>query len=1142
MDLLSLQPLTSNNVQIEVIALSNSATVLGSFPVENLTDIALGVWQRFGQSMTMPIDTQKARVQITTQGLTSKVMFDNLLLERAQGWPRPPLPISQLDGHEFRTLQPTLAWSDISNATAFRLQIATDQSFTKPIKNIKVSSLTYTVPNGLVYDTRYFWRVRAINGVGGGGWSHVFSFILRQPPNHYGSEFESHSLEPLWSWVREDSSRWQFDGPLNRRRNGYLGISTQAGDLRNSNNAKNLLLRPSPSGDFEMMTTVNFWGVPNSNAQQGGLLLYQDDDNYMKLMRIYDQGHKLEFLAENSGLLIEKVDIAQADPLPIKLVRIGDTYSAFYSVDGLTWHKLGQTVSASWPQPYMGVTAYDVASPTSVTAYFDWFRVQRPCYTLAVDTWPFNGGTATVQTDNLCGTNRYYPDSTLTIQATPAIGYEFSGWTGSVSGTTNPAVITLNQHSRITANFKLIEYRVNAITNPPEGGSIIRTPDQSTYHYGDLMTLTAIATTGWDFIGWSGDITGNGLEQTLTVTANHDVLANFVPVQYTVNATAKPPEGGSISYTPDQSAYHHGDQITLTAVPSSGWSFTGWSGDVTGNALEQTLKVTGNHSIQANFAPVQYTINTTANPPKGGSIIHTPNQSTYHHGDLVTLIAVPSSGWSFTGWSGDITGNGLEQILKVTGNHSVQANFAPVQYTINTTANPPKGGSIIHTPNQSTYHHGDQITLTAVPSSGWSFTGWSGDVAGNGLEQTLTVTANHDVQANFVPIQYKVNATAKPSEGGTISYTPDQSAYHHGDQITLTAVPSSGWSFTGWSGDITSNALEQTLKVTGNHSVQANFVPIQYTVNATAKPSEGGSISYTPDQSAYHHGDLVSLTAVPSSGWSFTGWSGDVTGNGLEQTLTVTGNHIIQANFVSTQYTVNATANPPEGGSIIHTPNQSTYHHGDLITLTAVTATGWSFTGWSGDITGNGLEQTLTVTGNHDIQANFVQIQYLVNAKINPPEGGSIIRTPDQSIYHQGDLITLTAVPSSGWSFTGWSGDITGNALAQTLTVANNHVFTATFAQHTYSLTLQIEDGSGASQGGAVLPTPTGPYSHGQEVTLQAIPELGWRFVKWSGDLLQGESLREPTLTVTITEDASYIAHFAPDGQSLRLYLPWIRR
>jgi hypothetical protein len=202
--------------------------------------------------------------------------------------------------------------------------------------------------------------------------------------------------------------------------------------------------------------------------------------------------------------------------------------------------------------------------------------------------------------------------------------------------------------------------------------------------------------------------------------------------------------GGSVTKNPNQATYPEGTVVTLTAVPNLGWSFNAWSGDASGSVSPTTVTMTGNKVVTATFTQNQYTL--TISVVGHGSVTKNPNQATYTYGSIVTLTAVPDSGWSFVSWSGDASGSSLTTTVTITGNKAVTATFTD-QYTL--TINILGDGSVIKNPNQVTYAYNTVVTLTAVPDTGSTFTGWSGDASGTSLTTTVTMTSNKVVAATF---------------------------------------------------------------------------------------------------------------------------------------------------------------------------------------------------------------------------------------------------------------------------------------------------------------------------------------------------------------------------------------------------------
>ncbi len=54
---------------------------------------------------------------------------------------------------------------------------------------------------------------------------------------------------------------------------------------------------------------------------------------------------------------------------------------------------------------------------------------------------------------------------------------------------------------------------------------------------------------------------------------------------------------------------------------------------------------------------------------------------------------------------------------------------------------------------------------------------------------------------------------------------------------------------------------------------------------------------------------------------------------------------------------------------------------------------------------------------------------------VNTVGQGQVTVNPDQSSYDSGTVVTLTAVPSSGWEFQGWSGAVSGSANPTSVTM-----------------------------------------------------------------------------------------------------------
>jgi hypothetical protein len=412
-----------------------------------------------------------------------------------------------------------------------------------------------------------------------------------------------------------------------------------------------------------------------------------------------------------------------------------------------------------------------------------------------------------------------YPQGTsVTLTATPNAGYQFSGWSGDVVSTINPITVVMNGNKNIVANFTLlpVNYTLSVIAT---NGTV--SPSSGTYPQGTSVTLTATPNAGYQFSGWSRDVVSTINPITVVMNGNKNIVANFtlLPVNYTLSVIAT---NGTV--TPSSGTYPQGTSVTLTATPSAGYQFSGWSGDVVSTINPITVVMNSNKNIVANFTlvPVNYTLSVTA---INGTV--TPSSGTYPQGTSVTLTATPNAGYQFSGWSGDVVSTTNPITVVMNSNKNIVANFTllPVNYTLSVTAT---NGTV--SPSSGTYPQGTSVTLTATPNAGYQFSGWSGDVVSTINPITVVMNGNKNIVANFIllPVNYTLSVTAA---NGTV--TPSNGTYLQGTSVTLTATPSAGYQFSGWSGDVVSTTNPINVVMNGNKNIVAKFVIITSTSEVT---------------------------------------------------------------------------------------------------------------------------------------------------------------------------------------------------------------------------------------------------------------------------------------------------------------------
>jgi pectate lyase len=192
-----------------------------------------------------------------------------------------------------------------------------------------------------------------------------------------------------------------------------------------------------------------------------------------------------------------------------------------------------------------------------------------------------------------------YPSGTVvTLTATPAAGFVFSGWSGDLGGSASPTTITMSANRTVTATFTPTSPGPFTLNVSVTGtGTVTRSPNQATYPSGTVVTLTANAGAGFRFVDWSGNLAGTANPATIVMNANKNVVANFAPVTGNPNfglfgfAATGPGTTGGGNLAPVN--VNNLDQLR-TLAGQAGPAVIRITGTITGN---ESIRVESNKSI-----------------------------------------------------------------------------------------------------------------------------------------------------------------------------------------------------------------------------------------------------------------------------------------------------------------------------------------------------------------------------------------------------------------------------------------------------------------------------------------------------------------------------------------------------------------
>ena len=466
------------------------------------------------------------------------------------------------------------------------------------------------------------------------------------------------------------------------------------------------------------------------------------------------------------------------------------------------------------------------------------------------------------------------------VTAVPDEGYGFIKWSDGVTTATRTDT-NITQHLSVTAEFGR---KITLSYSAGEGGTVQGETTQELIEGTAGTSVTAVPNEGWYFVSWTDGVDTPTRTDTPSYHGNSTVSfkATFAPyhtVKYIVYG-----EGGTIQGDTTQLVKPEETPTAVTAVPDEGYKLKGWYEDSVsdGNLLVAAGETfsggpiwyygDGTTTYYVAFEPIEYIC--TYYAATGGTVNGSANRcdsiATVLTGYATAeILAVPESGYVFTGWSDGRTDNPRVDIIDPDNPQTVTvtARFAR-GYTLTYTAG--AGGTITGASIQGVPAGEDGTEVTAVPNAGCSFVRWSDGVM-TATRKDTNVTSDLSVTAEFSRGSFTLSYVA--GEGGTIEGTTEQSVLAGDSGTAVTAVPNEGYAFVRWSDGVTT-ATRTDTDVAGNISVTAEFASL---CHLTYVAGEGGTIEGETVQSVPVGGSGTAVTAVPNEGYTFVRWSDGLT-------------------------------------------------------------------------------------------------------------------------------------------------------------------------------------------------------------------------------------------------------------------------
>ena len=564
--------------------------------------------------------------------------------------------------------------------------------------------------------------------------------------------------------------------------------------------------------------------------------------------------------------------------------------------------------------------------------------------------------------------------SEVELKATPAIGSEFTGWSGAGCSGTGACKVKMSAAEEVTATF---------VKEGP-------------------LAFHKLA---------------------VSVTGEGEVSAGSGTISGCTSSGGPSCEG----------EYEEDAHVLLTETPGSNAEFAGWGTPQCDESTQSTCEIaigSGDEAVAASFKPKpkpKFKLTVSKTGSGQGTLTSTPAgincgtgagcEAEYEEGVEVELHQSPAAGSEFKEWSGACAGAATCKVA-MSAAKAVGAVFAPIPRTLSITKAGTGTGEVKCKANggsagacAASYPNATAVELIATANAGSSFAGFSAATGSAASCATspcaFTIEANSAVTATFnvvVKPKFKLTVSKTGSGQGTVTSTPAgincgtgagcEAEYEEGVEVELHQSPASGSEFKEWTGAC---AGAGTCKVTMSaaKAVGAVFAPIPRTL-AIAKAGTGtGEVKCKANggsagacAASYPNATSVELIATANAGSSFAGFSA-ATGSAASCAaspcaFTIEANSAVTATFnliPKLKFTLKVKKTGSGSGKVESTSPlspkiacgsecEAEFEEGTKVTLARSADPGSKFIEWSGACTGAGTCE-VTMSAAKEVSARF---------------------------------------------------------------------------------------------------------------------------------------------------------------------------
>ena len=450
----------------------------------------------------------------------------------------------------------------------------------------------------------------------------------------------------------------------------------------------------------------------------------------------------------------------------------------------------------------------------------------------------------------------------LTIEATPATGYELTALTANGRNILSTKRFVVKEDTEVKATFA---QKTLAVTLTHDGeGKVDATgaEDLTAVPYGTELTIVATPKQGYELTALTANDKDILATKKVVVTENLTIKATFAKETFVVTLD-KEGEGVLDATGADNlKAVPYGTKLTISATPAEGYELKALLADGFDIRSTKSVEVTGDTRIKAIFTQQTFAVTLTSNEHGKITIVEPVDLQAVPYGTTLTISATPETGYELTA----LTANG-EDILAtknfvVKGATEIRATFSMAHFAVTLTQDGEGKVDATGAKDLTAVPYGTELTIVATPKQGYELTALTANDKDILATKKVVVTENTTIKATFAKETFVV--TLDKEGEGVLDATgaDDLKAVPYGTKLTITATPAEGYELKALLADGFDILSTKSVEVTGDTRIKAIFTQQTFAVTLTSNEHGKITIAEPVDLKVVPYGTKLTVKAT----------------------------------------------------------------------------------------------------------------------------------------------------------------------------------------------------------------------------------------------------------------------------------------